>query len=114
MPTSLWVSFIAPFSPLIKIFDYNGRLIRSFLAYDKNFKGGVKITIGDLNKDNNPEILTVPASKGGPQVRIFNKEGRPIGGFFAFDSKKNGEFVISLRESEQGNVEILVGQKNPF
>lgn len=100
--------------PLIKIFDYNGRLIRSFLAYDKNFKGGVKITIGDLNKDNNPEILTVPASKGGPQVRIFNKEGRPIGGFFAFDSKKNGEFVISLRESEQGNVEILVGQKNPF
>jgi len=101
--------------PVIKVFDERGQLINSFLAYDKNFKGGVNVSAGDLNNDGFVEIVTIPASSGGPQVRIFNYEGKILGGFFAFDKNRNGEFVISLSDiNNDGNTDIVVGQKNPY
>ncbi len=101
--------------PVIKVFDEIGQLINSFLAYDESFKGGVNVAAGDLNNDGFVEIVTVPASSGGPQVRIFNYEGKILGTFFAYDKNRNGEFVISLSDiNNDGNTNIVVGQKNPY
>jgi hypothetical protein len=101
--------------PVIKVFDEMGNMINSFLAYEKNFTGGVNVVAGDLNNDGNVEIITVPASGGGPQLRIFDYEGNILGTFFAFDKDINGEFVVSLSDvDEDGNADIVVGQKNPY
>lgn len=82
----------------IRIFTYtNGRFIPrivNFSAYQKNFRGGVNIAIGDVDGNGTKEILTVPARLGGPHVRIFEYRGKRFVpsalGFMAFSSSFRG------------------------
>jgi len=61
--------------PTVRIFGLvNGKMVRilpDFLAYDKNFRGGVAVSVGDINGDGKGEIVTSPTSNGGPQIRVF-------------------------------------------
>ena len=99
--------------PLIKIFSLSGDLQASFLAYDRKFSGGVNVTVADVNHDGLEEIITAPASGGGPHVRIFNGQGKAIGGFFAYDKNWRGGLKISSGDIDgDGLVEILAGLKN--
>jgi len=81
----------------------DGSIINSWLAYDKNFRGGVTVAQGDLDGDGIPEIITAPAGGGGPHVRIFDGFGKPkiSPGFFAADpSYTNGVQVAVKRLSD--------------
>ena len=71
----------------IKIFNSAGTLLKSFLAYDAKFKGGVNIAVGDVDNDGKDEIVTAPASVGGPHIKVFNSEGLLLYQFFAYDKK---------------------------
>jgi len=53
------------------------------MAYDPNFRGGVNLTAGDVDNNNQVEIITGPASNGGPHIRIFTKSGNLVSQFFA-------------------------------
>jgi len=97
----------------IKIFSLSGQLKTSFAAYGPNFNGGINIAAGDVNGDGQPEIITVPASAGGPQVRIFSATGRVLGSFFAFDESYHGGSRVSVSDIDNdGQADILVGIKN--
>lgn len=99
--------------PLIKIFSLKGVLEKSFLAYDKNFKGGVSVAIGDVNGDGKNEIVTAPGAGGGPQIRIFNYQGIPLKSFFAYDKNYRGGIRLTVSDiNTDGQVEILAGIKN--
>lgn len=99
--------------PLIKIFSMSGVLKNSFLAYDKNFRGGVNIAMGDINSDGHEEIITGPISGGGPHVRVFNRQGNPIYSFFAYDKNYHGGIKVSTGDINfDGQSEILVGIQN--
>ena len=99
--------------PLIKVFSSKGQLESSFLAYDKNFKGGVSVAVGDVNNDNKLEIITGPISRGGPHVRIFSGQGEFMSDFFAYDKSYHGGIKISASDiNGDGQDEILVGIKN--
>ena len=101
--------------PLVKVFSLSGELKFSFLAYDKNFRGGVSIAAGDMNRDGKAEIVTIPSSGGGPHVRIFNHQGKVVGGFFAYSQDQRDKFEIALSDiNDNGNLEILVGRQNPY
>lgn len=67
--------------PIVKVFSQKGVLKSSFLAYDKKFRGGVSVAVGDVDSDGKNEIITGPISGGGPHVRIFDYQGRVLGGF---------------------------------
>lgn len=97
--------------PLIKVFSLNGQLKSSFLAYEAGMRGGVNVTAGDLSGDNIFEIITAPASAGGPQVRIFSESGRVLGGFFAYDKNYHGGLKVTVAD-DSGRAAILVGLKN--
>ncbi|MEO0069618.1 MAG: CARDB domain-containing protein, partial [candidate division WOR-3 bacterium] len=58
-----------------------------FFAYDENFKGGVRVAAGDIDKDGWEEIICGAGQGGGPHVRVFERDGtpKPIQ-FFAFHS----------------------------
>jgi len=99
--------------PLIKVFSTDGRLLNNFLAYDAKFKGGVNVAAGDINGDGYLEIVTAPASGGGPQIRIFNDSGRHLGSFFAYDQSFHGGIKVVVSDlNDDDRAEILVGLKN--
>lgn len=101
-------SFGKGLEPIIKIFDYHGNLLNSFLAYDKNFKGGVNINTSDINNDGNNEIITSPASNGGSHIRIFSGDGKLLNQFFAYDKNFKGGFNISINQTDGNQKEILI------
>ena len=95
--------------PQVKIFSLTGKLLKTFLAYDKNFKGGVNVASADLNNDKINEIITGAGASGGPHVRIFNGQGVNLGmDFFAFDkNKRQGVRVGAGDIDDDGQIEIL-------
>jgi len=68
----------------IKVFDEFGNLENNFFAYNRYFKGGVNIAVGDINKDNVDEIITGAGPGGGPHVRVFDNKGNLKSEFFAY------------------------------
>ncbi len=103
----------AGLEPLVKIFTLKGVLKKSWLAYDKKFRGGLNVAIGDVNGDNKNEIVTAPNGGGGPQIRIFNNQGQALFSFFAYDASYHGGVKVSISDiNDDGRVEILTGIKN--
>jgi len=98
--------------PHIRIFDINGRLINpGFFAYAKNFRGGVKISLGDVNADGYKEIIVGAGTGGGPHIRIFNVNGQLIDpGFFAYPKNwRTGVNVAVGDVNGDGYAEIITG-----
>ncbi len=99
--------------PLIKVFSLEGDLEESFLAYNKNFKGGVDVAVADVTNDGKQDIITGPQAGGGPHIRVFDYKGHPQAGFFAYDKSFRGGVEVATSDlDEDGQIEILVGIKN--
>lgn len=97
-------------APEIRVYDLLGNLKLKFLAYPASFKGGVNVTVGDINNDGREEIIVAPASRGGPHVRIFNGSGSLVGQFFAYDDKYRGGLSLATADLDQDKQkEIIVG-----
>lgn len=80
--------------PHVRVFDQEGSVISSFFAYDEAFRGGVRVAVADLDKSGFAEIYTAAGPGGGPHVRVFDKDGLVLGGFFPFsESLSDGIFI---------------------
>ncbi len=95
----------------VDIYNSNGSLRASFFPYTSNYKLGVNIAIGDLEGDGSVEIVTGTENGGGPQVRIFNKDGVLIHpGFFAYDTAFRGGVNVAIGDlNGDGTKEIISG-----
>lgn len=82
--------------PHIRVFDYDGILKSQFFAYNKNFRGGVSVAVGDVDNDNTNEIVTGAGSGGGPHLRIFDIHGVVKGQYFAYDELYTGGINVSV------------------
>lgn len=97
--------------PVVKRVNGNGKELASFLAYDKNFRGGVRVAAGDVNGDGTEEIVTAPGPGGGPHIRVFDVNGKLMSQFFAFDTTdRRGLFVATGDVNHDGADELLVTQ----
>lgn len=57
----------------VRIFSgTDSTVIGEFFAYRDQFLGGVNVAVGDVTGDLVPDIITAPASNGGPDVRVFD------------------------------------------
>lgn len=80
--------------PHVRVFKADGTVTASFFAFDKNFRGGVRVAVSDSDDNGTAEIYTAAGPGGGPHLRVFNSVGTAIGGFFPFEeSLENGIFV---------------------
>jgi hypothetical protein len=99
-------------APEIRFFSLEGAPVlgfNSFLAYAANFKGGVHLTVADVNGDGKPDIIAVP-SNGMADVRVFFNRHDPLNpsspafvatpdiAFRAFSKGTTGGFVVAAAD----------------
>lgn len=98
--------------PLVKVFDYRGKLKKEFLAYTKSFKGGVSVATGDVNGDGRIEIVVAPGQTGGPHIRVFDGQGNLKSQFMAYETKFRGGVNLAVSNIdgrvERNKAEIIV------
>ncbi len=91
--------------PHIKIYEADGKkLISEFFAYDPTFSGGVNVTSADILGDEEAEIITSPASRGGPHVKIFDSKGKVLKEFMAYDGNFTAGIDIAAAKGRTKNV----------
>jgi hypothetical protein len=98
--------------PNVKVFDgKTGALIRSFMAYNPAFTGGVYVAAGDVNGDGIADIIVGAGAGGGPNVRVFDgKTGAMIASFFAFNPAFTGGVRVAAGDFNQdGLADIVTG-----
>jgi FG-GAP repeat len=97
----------------VKVFDGGTQaLLRSFLAYDLAFAGGVYVAAGDVNSDGKADIVTgAGAGAPGGHVKIFDGQtGALLNSFFAFDlGFTGGAHVAAGDVNGDGVSDIVVG-----
>ncbi|MCC6638927.1 FG-GAP repeat protein [Candidatus Falkowbacteria bacterium] len=100
------------FEPLVKIYSLDGKeLHKGFHAYSKSYKGGVNVALADFKGNGKHDIVVGAGYFGGPQVRIFNGEGKVVsGGFFAYDKNFRGGVNVAAGDIDgDGKDEIITG-----
>jgi hypothetical protein len=90
--------------PQVRVFTRFGTSTAQFFPYAKNFRGGVRVSIGNLDPAlSGWEILTAPASRGGPDFKVYSHTGRYRGALTAFEVWWRGGYDVAL-----GNENALV------
>jgi len=85
--------------PLVNYYDGGGTRIRSFLAYDAGFRGGVRVVTTDMNRDGVADIITAPGPGGGPHVKLFDGvTGQVLSEFMAYDAAFRGGVFLAAGE----------------
>jgi hypothetical protein len=99
--------------PHVKVFrGVNLDVFDEFYAYEPNFIGGVTVATGNFTGDFIDEIITGPASIGGPHVKVFNGIGHTLlQQFFAYDANFTGGVFVAAGNIDNSNAidEIITG-----
>lgn len=99
-------------SPLVKVYATGtGELVRSFEAYESTFTGGVRVAVGDIDRDGIDDIITVPGMGGSATVKIFS--GRDNGLIYSTTlfspTFRGGAYVTVGDVDADGEKEVIVG-----
>jgi len=97
--------------PHIRVFDYRGRVLSTFFAFNSDFRGGVNVTSADTNANNKYEIIAGSGPGVKAEVRLFNEKGENISSFIPAQDYKEGVNVSAFDSSGNNRAEIFVGIK---
>ncbi len=94
--------------PQVRILSANGTPRFSFFAYPLSFRGGVRVSAGDVDNDGKAEIITGAGPGGGPHVRVFKADGTPMSGFMAYALTFRGGVDVAVKASSLGSAARIV------
>ncbi len=82
-------------SPKVSIFGNDGRLLKVFPAYGKEFSGGVRVAVSDSNQDGKLEIV-VASGVGAPgTINIFSYDNLAMIDSMFISNSLSGAYVAS-------------------
>jgi len=61
---------------VVQLYDTNFTLFKEWFAYDKFFKGGVNVAVGDVDGDGQEEIVVGAGPGKKPLVKVFDTSGK--------------------------------------
>jgi len=85
---------------------------------DPAFRGGGRITTGDVNADGTPDLIVAAGQGGSARIAVYDGRSLLLGGtpaklvadFFAFeDTLRNGAFVASSDVNGDGFADVIFG-----
>jgi ELWxxDGT repeat protein len=89
----------------------DGSLLRSFMAYDPGFRGGLFVAAGDVTGDGAADIVTAAGRGGGPHVQVFdgrNPAAAPVASFFAYDAAFRGGARVAAADFDgDGRADLI-------
>ena len=88
--------------------NYSDYLRQKLIPYQISDRGPA-VSTGDLDGNGNDEIIASPGEGGGPQIRLYDKDGTLLNpGFFAFDETERNGLEISAADLDgDGHDEII-------
>jgi hypothetical protein len=88
-----------------------GRFVSDFFAYDAAFRGGVRVAMGDVNRDGHPDIITAAGPGGGPHVKVFDGvTHQMLASFMAYDIQFSGGVTVASGDVDgDGFDDIITG-----
>jgi hypothetical protein len=72
-----------------------------------SYDGGAFVAAGNVDADNDPEIITGAGPGGGPHVVISNTDGTVAGSFFAYENFNGGVDVAAGDIDGDGRAEVI-------
>ena len=96
--------------PIVRVFDgRTGQLVREVMAFEESFRGGLQLTVGDINGDGLADVIVAPDAGGGPIVRAFDGQTfTQIANFFALDETFRGGLRIAASDLNADGLADLV------
>jgi hypothetical protein len=88
----------------------NAQPLASFKAYEDDFKGGVRVAVGDVDGDGTNEIIVAPGPGRAPTVKVFSASGTLLSSADVYASTFTGGVYVAAANLD-GDVasEIVTG-----
>jgi hypothetical protein len=83
---------------VVSVFTVGGSLQRQFFVAPQDFRGGLSVAVGDLDRDGVSDIIIGYGDGGGPVVAQFDANGVQKFGFFAFDPSFRGGVRVAVAD----------------
>jgi uncharacterized repeat protein (TIGR01451 family) len=107
-------------APWVRIVDpVTGTILSQFLAYEPGFRGGVRVTSGDVTGDGIAEIIVAPGRNRIGQIRVFTPQGVELTAYrtFPFGTAYRGGVEVAVGDVDGDGVnDIIAGMStgNPM
>lgn len=103
--------------PQVRVWEWSNNKVSatkvSFMAYAASFRGGVNVAYGDVNGDGRFEIVTAPGPTGGPQVKVWDRNGKLLSQFMAYSASFRGGVKVAVGDLDgDGTDEIITGPQS--
>ncbi len=96
--------------PVVRIFDINGNKKSEFFAYNRNYIGGLDVVLGDVDGDDEIEIITAPNAGLLPKVKVFSANGELESSLVSYNPNFLGGVNIALADvNNNGVLDIITG-----